>query len=124
MKLLTAILLTAILGFAAPLFLPWYSFAITSLLIGMAIHQKPLKAWLAGFLGLFLLWGLLSLQADIANNHLLSAKVAAILPLGGNYWALIALTAVIGGLVSGFAALTGCYVRTSNQKQVENATTE
>ncbi len=113
MKFLSAIILTALLAFATGLYgiLPWWSFAITSFIIAIAIHQKAGKAFLAGFLGLFLLWSIIAILIDSANDHILATKVAAILPLGGSYWVLILLTGLIGGLVSGLAALTGSYLR-------------
>jgi len=111
MKFITALLLTALLGFAAPLYFAWWSFAITSLVVALAIHQKPLKAFIAGFLGVFLLWALHAMFLDNANDHLLSGKVALILPLNGSYGLLIFITAFLGGLVSAFAALTGSFAR-------------
>ena len=113
MKIVTAIVLTAFLAFVVGLYsvLPWWSFVITSLLVSVAIHQKPAKAFLTGFLGLFLLWAGLALWKDMVNEHILSAKVAQILPLGGSYLVLILVTGVVGGLVSGFAAMTGSFMR-------------
>jgi hypothetical protein len=115
MKFLTALLLTALLAFATGLYgiLPWWSFAVTSFIVAMAVHQKPGKSFLAGFAGLFLLWSILAFLIDSANEHLLATKVATILPLGGSYWVLILLTGLIGGLVSGLAAITGSYLRQS-----------
>ena len=113
MKLIIAILLTAFLAYVLGVYssLPWWGFVITSLIVSVAIHQKPGKAFLSGFLGLFLLWSGLALLKDAANEHILSAKVAQILPLGGSYLVLILVTGIVGGLVSGFAALTGSYLR-------------
>lgn len=113
MKFLTAIILTALLSFATGLFafLPWWSFAITTLVIAVAIHQKPGKAFLAAFIALFVLWAVIAFIIDNDNQHLLSVKVATILPLGGSYILLILLTAFIGGLVAGLSALTGSYLR-------------
>ncbi|MBL0883675.1 MAG: hypothetical protein IBJ16_10085 [Chitinophagaceae bacterium] len=113
MKFLSAVLLTALLAFATGLYgaLPWWSFTITSLIVAIAIHQKAGKAFLSGFTGLFLLWFILAFLKDSANNHVLSTKVAQILPLGGSYLVLIVLTGMIGGLVAGLAALTGSYLR-------------
>ena len=115
MKILSAIFITAFLAFVAGLYtsFPWWSFAVTSLIVSVAIHQKPGKAFLSGFLGLFLLWAGLALLKDAANEHILSTKVAQILPLGGSYLVLILITGVIGGLVSGLAALAGSYLRRS-----------
>ncbi len=42
--------------------------------------------------------------------------VAQILPLGGSYIALIILTGVVGGLLGGFAALTGAFIRSKSTK--------
>jgi hypothetical protein len=47
------------------------------------------------------------------NNSVLSHKVAALLPLGGNSFAIIAVTGFIGGLVGGLAALSGSFLRAS-----------
>jgi hypothetical protein len=113
MKIVTAIILTGFLAYVAGVYstLPWWSFAITSLFVALAIHQRPGKAFLAGFSGLFLLWAGLALLKDSANEHLLATKVAGILPLGGSYVLLIFVTGIVGGLVSGLAALTGSYLR-------------
>ncbi|MES2004156.1 MAG: hypothetical protein V4450_06510 [Bacteroidota bacterium] len=113
MKIITAIVLTAFLAYVTGVYstLPWWSFAVTSLLVSLAVHQKPGKSFLSGFAGLFLLWAGMALLKDAANEHILSTKVASILPLGGSYLVLILVTGIVGGLVSGFAALTGSYLR-------------
>lgn len=113
MKFLTAIVLTAILSFISGLFLPWWGIAIVALAIAAMIHQKPWKAFLSGFLGVFLLWAGLAWWIDMKNNSVLSQKVAALLPLGGNSLAIIAVTGFIGGLVAGLAALSGSFLRAS-----------
>lgn len=115
MKIASAIVLTAFLAFVAGIYtnLPWWSFAITSLLVAISIHQKPWKAFVSGFAGLFILWVVLALLKDIPNEHLLSKKVASILPLGGSYILLLLLTGFIAGLLSGLAALSGSYIRKS-----------
>lgn len=115
MKFITALFLTAFLGYAIGLFtsMPWWSFVFTSFIVALAIHQRPFKAFLAGFLGLFFLWAVLAILKDTPNEHLLSVKVANILPLGGSYWKLIVLTGLIGGLVSGLAATAGSNFRKS-----------
>jgi hypothetical protein len=113
MKLISAIVLTAFLAYVLGIYstIPWWSFVVTSFVVALAVHQKPGKAFLSGFAGLFLLWTVLSFMKDAANDHLLSQKVAQILPLGGSYIVLILVTGIIGGLVSGLAALSGSYLR-------------
>lgn len=119
MKILSAIVLTAFLAFVAGLYtaLPWWSFTITSLLVAVAVHQRPGRAFLSGFLGIFLLWAGMALWKDMANEHVLSSKVAQVLPLGGSYLVLILVTGVVGGLVGGFAALTGSFMRRSKRQR-------
>ncbi len=112
MKFIVSILLIAILSFAIGLYLPWWSLALVAFLVAALIHQRAGKAFLSGFLGLFLLWGILAFIIDQNNQHILSHKVAQLLPLGGSSFMLILVTAFIGGLVAGFAAMAGSYVRT------------
>lgn len=113
MKFLTATLLTLLLAFVSGLYLPWWGIAVVALLVAAIVHQKAGKAFLSGFLGLFLLWGGLAFWIDIKNDHILSKKIAAILPLGGNSILLILVTALVGGLVAGFAAMSGSFLRAS-----------
>ena len=111
MKFIVALLLTAFLGYVAPLYLPWWTFAATSFIVAFAIPQSPWRAFLAGFAALFLFWGIYAFFIDQANDHLLSVKIAEVLPLNGSYVLLLVITALIGGIVSGFAALTASLCR-------------
>jgi len=111
MKLVITTLLIALLSFCCGLYLPWWSFAAVAFIVSLLIPQQPLKAFLSGFLGLFLLWGLLALILDLANESILSTKVAQILPLGGSSVALILVTAFVGALVGGGAALAGAFLK-------------
>lgn len=110
MKIFVAILLTALTTFVAGLYLPWWSLAITAFLSAVLVRQGPVKAFLSGFLGVFLLWALLAWWIDFKNEGLLSARIASLLPLGGSSIALILVTSFVGGLVAGFAAITGSYL--------------
>ena len=115
MKFLVAIILTGLLAFISGLFLPWWCMAITSLLVALLVHQKAGKAFLSGLLGIFLLWAALAWWIDMKNNGVLSVKIASVLPLGGSRIVLILATGLIGGLVAGFAAISGSYLRSSNK---------
>lgn len=118
MKFFNSVLLTALLSFIAGIYIPWWwSFAVVALLVALLIHQKPWKAFLAGFSGLFILWFALAFWMDFGNDGVLSAKIASLLPLGGSKWALLIVTAFIGGLVAGFGALSGSYLRLTGSKK-------
>lgn len=118
MKLITSIILTALLAFTIGLFeFPWWSFAITTFIVFVAIPQDAGKSFVAGFFTLFALWAIIALKIDFANEHLLSKKVAEIFPLKGSYILLVLITAFVGSLVAGMSALTGSLLRNSFKKK-------
>jgi hypothetical protein len=113
MKFILSIVLVALVTYAIGIYgnLPWWSFVVTNLIIAIALPIKPIQSFLAGALGVGVLWAGLAFGIDMANNHILSSKVAQILPLGGSYIALIIVTAFVGALLGGLASLTGSFVR-------------
>lgn len=117
MRFILSILLTAVLGYLAGLFLPWWSIAIIAFAVALAFPQHSAKAFLAGFLGIFLLWAIVAFWIDTKNNNILSQKIAELLPLGGSSFLLILVTAFVGALVGGFAAMTGSAIRPIPRKR-------
>jgi hypothetical protein len=111
MKLIVAIILTALLSFVCGLYLPWWSVAIAALISILLVPLRGGKAFLAGFLGVFILWAFLAWWIDMKNEHVLSKKIAEVFPLGGSSFAIIMVTAFIGALVGGFAAMSAGYLR-------------
>jgi hypothetical protein len=113
MKFILSILLVALVTYAVGIYghLPWWSFVITNFIVAIALPIKPLQSFIAGALGVGALWAGLAFGIDLANNHILSTKVAQILPLGGSYIALIIVTALLGAILGGLASLTGSFVR-------------
>jgi hypothetical protein len=57
------------------------------------------------------LWGSMAWWIDYKNGSILSRKMAEVLPLGGSTFSIIILTAFVGALVAGFAALAGNYLK-------------
>jgi hypothetical protein len=116
MKFLVAVLLTALLSFIAGIYIAWWwFFAIVAFAVALLVHQKAGKSFLSGFLALFLLWGGLAYWIDIKNESILSAKISELLPLGGSSLLLIVITGFIGGLVAGFAAMSGSFLRSAKK---------
>ena len=111
MKFFVSLLLTALLSFAACLYLPWWSIAIAAFIVAALIPQNAVKSFLTGFTALFLLWGALSFWISNNNEHLLAHKVSMVLLKMDNPWILIFATAIIGALVAGFGALSGSFLR-------------
>jgi hypothetical protein len=116
-KFIVSTLLIALLSFICGLFLPWWTIALAAFGVSVLIPQQPLPSFLSGFLALTLLWGLLALGIDTANNSILSARIATMLFLGGSSVALICLTAFIAGLVGGGAAITGAFLKKPRLQQ-------
>jgi hypothetical protein len=113
MKSLVAIVLTALLAFVGGLWFGWWIIAVAAFLIALLVHQKAGKAFFSGFFAVFILWGLLAWWIDLKNESVLSKKIAEVLPLGGNSFVLILVTAFVGALVAGFGAMSGSYLRSS-----------
>jgi hypothetical protein len=110
MRLLLSILLVALFSFIAGLFLPWWSLAIIAFAVGLLVPLRLWKSFLAGFLGIFLLWLLLALWLDLRNEQLLSLKIAELMHVPSPFLLLL-ITALVGGLVGGFASLSGASLR-------------
>lgn len=111
MRFLLSILLTAVLAFLIGMWLPWWSIAIIAFLVALLIPQQLSFAFLSGFLGIFILWAVIATWIDIKNKSILSHKISELMKLGGSSFLLILVTALIGGLVGGFAAMAGSSLR-------------
>ncbi len=116
MRFLLAVILTALLSFIAGIYLPWWSIAIVAFLMALLIPQSLGKSFLAGFTGIFLAWAIVALWIDTKNENLLSQKIAQLFPLGGSGVLLILITALVGALVGGFAAISGSSLRPPKRK--------
>lgn len=113
MKFSLAILLTIVLAFIGSLYLPWWSIAISSFLVSLLVVQRAGKAFLSGFMGILLLWCGLAWWIDNMNGSILATRIGALLGIGDNSLLLILITGLIGGIVGGFAAMSGSYLRAS-----------
>lgn len=111
MKFIVSIILIALLSFAACLYFPWWSIAIVAFIVAALIAQSAGMSFLTGFLALFLLWGVLSFWISSSNEHILAHKVSLVILKIDSPYLLMLATALIGGLVAGFAAMTGSFLR-------------
>ena len=111
MKFILSVILIILFSFLTCLYFPWWSIAIVAFIISALIHQPGGKAFLSGFIALFLLWGLLSMWISIHNGHILAHRVSLLILKADSPYLLIGLTALIGALIAGFASLTGSFVR-------------
>lgn len=111
MKFGVSVLLTIITAFAAGLYLPFWSVALVSFGVAAFVYQKPGMAWLTGFVSILLCWGLLAFWIDVQNESILSTRMANLFPLGGSSGLLILITALVGAIIGGMAALSGSFLR-------------
>jgi hypothetical protein len=121
MKLIISIILIILLSFCACLYFPWWSIAIVAFIIAALIPQKPGVSFVAGFVALFLLWGGLSFWINSNNDGILAKRVSLLIFKSESPLLLIFITALIGALIGGFAALTASYIRpvkTTEPKQL------
>jgi len=111
MKIIVSIILIAICAFVLGIYMPWWSLAIAAFLVPLMIDQRPGWAFLSGFTALFLLWGLMSSMISSANEQVLAHKISRLIISTDNPTLLILVTALLGAIVAGMAALTGSLLR-------------
>jgi hypothetical protein len=118
MKFLVSIFLIALLGFTFGLYLPWWSVAAAGFTVSFFLYQKPILAFISGFLGIFLLWGALILIRSISNDHILAHRISVFILKQDSPNLLILVSSIIGGITSGMGALCGSLLR--NLKKAVN----
>lgn len=105
-NLLLGTITTIILGGILHQLLPWWSIAIAAAIVGLIFSEDAVVSFSYGFLGVLLLWGVTAFMIDSSNDSLLSKKMGEIFGGVGSI-GMICATALLGGLVGGFSALTG-----------------
>ena len=106
MKLLLQMLATIMGSFIVQYFLPWWTMALMALIVGYIFHNSGTASFAAGFFGAGLLWLGMAYYMDASTQSILTEKVNNLFPLN-----VFIMMTVIGGLVGGFAALTGTVMR-------------
>jgi len=104
-------LIILVLSFAGSYFLPWWGVAIVAFLAAYFIGKKPGQSFWSGFGAVFICWTILALLKSIPNDNILADRVIQLFPLPHNWIYLLVITALIGGLVSGMASLSGVLLR-------------
>jgi hypothetical protein len=116
MKTVTAAILTALLSFGLGLYLPWWTAAIAAGLVALVLNLRPGAAFLAGFAGVFLLWGALAWLRSSGNDHILAHRMSAFILKKDSPMMLMLLASLAGGLTAGLGGLTGSLARNLNKK--------
>jgi len=103
MRLLVMLLTGCIFYF---LFSFWWSIALSAFSIAFVIYKTPRSAFWSGFITSALIWTIMILVKTTPNDNLLAQKMAGLIHLSDWGWLLL-LSALLGGIVSGFCALSG-----------------
>ena len=106
-----SILIIGVLSFLVGLYTPWWSLAVVAFIVALLIPQGSLSSFLSGFLGVFLMWLIVASFINAANNSILANRIGEMFGMGQNPALLIFITAFVGGLTGGFAALTASYLK-------------
>lgn len=111
MKFIATAFLSALLAFALGLYFPWWTVALAGAIVSAVLNPKPWQAFLAGMAGVFLLWYLVIYLKSTANSHVLAHRMSLFILKQDSPGMLILVSALVGGLVAGFGALTGSLFR-------------
>lgn len=106
MKFFVQVTSTTVVCLILQLFLPWWSIAIGAFGVAYFAGNKSFISFLAGFIAIALLWSVFAFYLDFKTDSILTAKVNQLLLVNA-----FILTALVGALVGGFAALTGALIK-------------
>lgn len=105
MKFIVKLILIAGLCYPLQLILPFWIVAVVALIINLTIRTSGWSSFFSGFLSVAILWYVVAAGIDSRTGSILTEKVAQLFSVPG--YALLFITAFIGGLVAGFGGLTG-----------------
>ncbi len=100
-----------LLGVLAQLLFPWWIIAVVALYVGYFVHESPGKSFAYGTAAVTLMWLTYAGIQSSMNGGLMSTSISGM--TGGKLSAtqLMVFTGILGGLVGGFAAMTGTMLR-------------
>ena len=78
-----------------------------ALATSLFLPLKRAAVFFVPFLAILVFWGVYCFVLGNANDFTLAKRIAQLLPLGGNPYLLILLSAVVGGFAAGIAAVFG-----------------
>lgn len=88
------------------LFLPWWSALLPAIIFGAWLLENSLSAFITGLTAGGFAWFAQAFYIHIANDAILSTRVAEMLQLGSP-WFVLLFTFLIGGILAGFGTLFG-----------------
>ena len=106
MNFLLTLIVTAVLQF----FTPWWTIALVPFVVAVWRPENSLKSFAIGFTAIAILWFAYGLYLHMVSEGTMSNRIAEIFSLPGGILLLV-VTAIVGGLLGGFASLAGSLTR-------------
>ena len=106
MKVVGLAIVIGIISFFAQSLGPWWSGVVVAFLASALAQLKPLEGFIAGLLGLGLMWGISAGIIDNDNESILSSRIGEMfggIPAIG----IVLITFAIGAVLGGLASLSG-----------------
>jgi len=113
MRFAVQVIVILVLASILELILPWWSIAIGAFAGGLVFRTRA--NFIAGFLGIGILWLTMALIIDTSAAAPLTTRVGNLF-MGISPTVLLLATALIGGLVGGLAAVAGASLRKPKRK--------
>ncbi|NBB77419.1 MAG: hypothetical protein GVY02_08580 [Bacteroidetes bacterium] len=101
-----AFLILLVFSWLSTLFLPWWGIVIPGVIVGAWLLEKNVRSFLIGFAAAGLAWFFQALYIDIANDSILSNRIAEMVGLQSNLL-ILGITFLVAAILGGFSALTG-----------------
>ncbi len=110
MRPIIAIMAIIILAAIAEWYGPWWSAALVAGIAGLLSKLRTGEAFVAGFMGVAVMWIIFFVVKDIRSHHVLSQKMAQIFHLP-SYLFYILVTFLLGGITGGIPCWAGAQLR-------------
>ncbi len=117
MRLIFRLLLVIVLSYFASTMFPWWNIVVISFFIAAVLPGNAFGCFLSGFLGGGILWLAYAWKVDTETDHIMSDKIVELLPMINDVTYMLILSALIGGIASGFGMLSGNSFRRIFQKK-------
>ena len=102
------------------LFLPWWGVLIPAIIFGAWLMESAIVSFLTGFTATGLAWFLQVLYIHLANDAILSTRVAEMMGFQSP-WIVLAITFLIGAVPGGLGCLLGTLLKLNLSPKSEEA---
>lgn len=120
MKLIIRLIVIGALTYFLSPFTFWWMPMLIAFIVCYASPSSGLNAFIAGFLGVGLVWMGHAWSLDVKNNSVFTSYIAQVMQLNEPIL-LVFATGIVGGIAGGFSALTGTTFRQLFQKPMKRS---